>query len=94
VSGQFHAPAALPLGKEPFNTHWIGGWEGLRAGLHDVEKKKFLTLPGLKLRPLSHPALASCYTDRAIPVPKGILHTVSNTGIYCSSDKIGRVYLV
>jgi hypothetical protein len=25
---------------------------------------------------------------------KEILHTVSNTGIYCSSDKVGRVYLV
>jgi hypothetical protein len=23
-----------------------------------------------------------------------ILHTVSNTGIYCSSDKVGTVYLV
>jgi hypothetical protein len=25
---------------------------------------------------------------------KEILHTVSNTGIYCSSDKVGTVYLV
>jgi hypothetical protein len=29
---------------------------GLRAGPDDVEKKKFLTLPGLKLRPLGRPA--------------------------------------
>jgi hypothetical protein len=36
-------------------THWIGGWVDLRAGLHDVEKKKLLTLPGLKLRLLGHP---------------------------------------
>ena len=27
-------------------------------------------------------------------VTKGILHTVSNTGIYCSSEKFGTVYLV
>jgi hypothetical protein len=27
-----------------------------RAGLDDVEKRKFLTLPGLELRPLSRPA--------------------------------------
>jgi hypothetical protein len=27
-----------------------------RAGLDDLEKKQFLTLPGLKLRPLSRPA--------------------------------------
>jgi hypothetical protein len=28
----------------------------LRAGLHDVQKKKFFTLPGLELRPLGRPA--------------------------------------
>jgi hypothetical protein len=31
-------------------THWIGGWVEPRAGLDDVEKRKFLTLPGLELR--------------------------------------------
>jgi hypothetical protein len=34
------------------DTHWIGGWVNPRAGLNDVEKRKFLTLPGLELRPL------------------------------------------
>jgi hypothetical protein len=29
---------------------------GLRAGLDDMEKRKFLTLPGLELRPLGRPA--------------------------------------
>jgi hypothetical protein len=29
---------------------------GPRADLDDVEKRKFLALPGLELRPLSHPA--------------------------------------
>jgi hypothetical protein len=33
-------------------THWIGGWEGPNAGLDDVEKRKFLTLPGLEFGPL------------------------------------------
>jgi hypothetical protein len=28
----------------------------LRAGLDDVERRKFLTLPGLELRPLGRPA--------------------------------------
>jgi hypothetical protein len=37
-------------------THWIGGWVGPRAGLDDVKKKKFLTLPGFELRPLGRPA--------------------------------------
>jgi hypothetical protein len=30
ASGQLHAPAALPPGKEPPRTHWIGGWVGPR----------------------------------------------------------------
>jgi hypothetical protein len=41
------------------------------------------------------------FLDRAISLysskildKKEILHTVSNTGIYCSSDKVGTVYLV
>jgi hypothetical protein len=37
-------------------THWIGGWVNPRAGLYDLEKRKFLTLPVLKLRPLGRPA--------------------------------------
>jgi hypothetical protein len=36
-------------------TYWIGGWVGPRAGL-DLEKWKFLTLPGLQLRSLIRPA--------------------------------------
>jgi hypothetical protein len=38
------------------STHRIGGWVGPRAGLEDVEKRKFLTLSGLELRPLGRPA--------------------------------------
>jgi hypothetical protein len=37
-------------------TYWIGGWVGPGAGLDDVEKRKFLTLPGLELRLLGRPA--------------------------------------
>jgi hypothetical protein len=55
VNGQLHAPAALPLEKEPPSIHWIGGWVNPRAGLDDAEKK-FFTLPGLELQPLGHPA--------------------------------------
>jgi hypothetical protein len=36
-------------------THWLEGWVDHRAGLDDVEKRKFLTLPGLDLRPLGRP---------------------------------------
>jgi hypothetical protein len=48
VSGQLHAPTALPPG--------IGDWVGSNVVLDDVEKRIFLTLPGLELRPLSRPA--------------------------------------
>jgi hypothetical protein len=36
-------------------THLIGGWVGPRAGLDDVEMRKFLILPGLELRSLGFP---------------------------------------
>jgi hypothetical protein len=35
----------------------------------------------------------SLYSSKIVG-KKEILRTVSNTGIYCSSDKVGRVYLV
>jgi hypothetical protein len=56
MSGQLHAPADLPPVGKVIVTHWIEGWVDHRAGLDDVEKRKLLTLPGLKLRPLSRPA--------------------------------------
>jgi hypothetical protein len=56
VSGQLHVPAALPPGEKDPDTHWIGGWVDPRAGLDDLEKRKFLTPPGLELLPLSRPA--------------------------------------
>jgi hypothetical protein len=48
-------PGRFTPGKCP-GTHWIGGWVGPRAGLDDVENRKFLTLPGQKLRFLGRPA--------------------------------------
>jgi hypothetical protein len=38
------------------STYWIGGRVNPRASLGDMEKWEFLTLPGLKLRPLGPPA--------------------------------------
>jgi hypothetical protein len=43
-------------GERAPGTHWIGGCVVPRAGLDNVKKRKFLTLPGLVLRPLGHPA--------------------------------------
>jgi hypothetical protein len=44
-----------PRGKS-HGTHWIGGWVGPRTGLDDVEKRKFLTLPGFEIRTRRRPA--------------------------------------
>jgi hypothetical protein len=45
--------------------------------------------------------IPNCFQDRAISLysykivdKKEILRTVSNTGIYCSNDNVGTVYLV
>jgi hypothetical protein len=56
MSGQLHTLAALPPGERAPGTHWIGGSVGLRDGLDVVEKRIFLTLLGLELRPLGRPA--------------------------------------
>jgi hypothetical protein len=49
-------PGRLIPGERAPGTYWIGGWVDPRVGLDDVEKRKFMTLPGLELRPSGHPA--------------------------------------
>jgi hypothetical protein len=58
IGGEWSAsrPGRFTPGERAPGTHWIGGWVCLRTGLDDVEKRKFLTLPGLELRPLCRPA--------------------------------------
>jgi hypothetical protein len=53
VGGEWSAsrPSRFTPGERATGTHWIGGWVGPRAGLDDVGKRKFLTLPGLELLP-------------------------------------------
>jgi hypothetical protein len=58
VGGEWSASrhSRFTPGKRASGTHWIGGCGGHTAGLDDVEKRKFLNLPGLELRPLGRPA--------------------------------------
>jgi hypothetical protein len=53
VGGEWSAsrPCRFTPRERAPGIHWIGGWVDRRAGLDDVEKRKFLTLPGLELRP-------------------------------------------
>jgi hypothetical protein len=50
-----------------------------RAGLDDVEKKKFLTLLGLELDLSVIQPIPSSYTNYAIPGPKVLSAPFSNT---------------
>jgi hypothetical protein len=58
VGGEWSASrlGSCTPGERAPGIHWIGGWVDPRAGLDDLERRKFLTLPGLELRPLSRPA--------------------------------------
>jgi hypothetical protein len=49
-------PGRFTPEEKALSIHWIRGWVGRRAGLDDVEKRKFFTLPRLELRPLCRPA--------------------------------------
>jgi hypothetical protein len=57
VGGEWSAsrPGRFNPGERIHGTHWLGGWVDPRTGLDD-EKRKFLALPGLELRPLGRPA--------------------------------------
>jgi hypothetical protein len=56
VTGQLHGLGCFTREERAPGNHWVGGWVELRPGLDDVEKRKFLTLPGLELRPLGYRA--------------------------------------
>jgi hypothetical protein len=56
-------------GERAPGIHWIGVWVDPRAGLDDVEKRKFLTLPGLKLDPSVVQPVVCRYTAYTIPAP-------------------------
>jgi hypothetical protein len=49
-------PCLFSPGENVFGTNLIGGWMCLRAGLDDMEKWKFLTLPRIELWPVDRPA--------------------------------------
>jgi hypothetical protein len=52
INGQLYPRGKIPASR----IHWIVIWEGPRTSMDDVGKGKFLTLSGLELRPLGHPA--------------------------------------
>jgi hypothetical protein len=71
---------SLYLRERAPGTHWIGGWVDPKAGLNDVEKIKFCTLPELELRPLGRPTSSQSLYLQSYPVTK----------IVCSPLKVNR----
>jgi hypothetical protein len=66
-------PGRFTPGERAPGTHWIGGWVDLKAGLDDLQKRKFLTLQELELRPLDRPARSYslyrlCYYGSPYPI--------------------------
>jgi hypothetical protein len=69
--------------------------------MDNVEKRKFLALPGLELRPLGHPALTCSYTDCAIPAEEkepsyifGIFYVVRYSILMVEVCTESRVFLI
>jgi hypothetical protein len=56
LAGGERSASGFTTGERDTATHWIRDWVDPRAGLDDVEKRKFLALPGLELRPLDRRA--------------------------------------
>jgi hypothetical protein len=73
---------------------------GPRTGLDDVEKRKFLTLPGLESNLLAVQPTASRCTDRAIPSPNLFVMTtiiiiiIHTTGTSSSSSSGGSSNII
>jgi len=71
VSGQFHAPGALPPRKEPLvPIRYIGIWLGTRAGLDPVVKREFPSpYRNWNPPPPDHPVRSPALYHSAIPAP-------------------------
>jgi hypothetical protein len=57
VGGEWSAsrPNRFTPGEKAPDTLWIAGWMDPRTSLGDMEKRKFLILPGHELRPIGCP---------------------------------------
>jgi hypothetical protein len=62
-------PGRFTLGERALGTHWVGGWLEPRAALDDMDKRKFLTLPGLEFRHLGPPGRSQSLYRLSYPGP-------------------------
>jgi hypothetical protein len=64
MTGQLHAPAALPLRERALGTHGIGACVGSRAGFDDMEKS--LAFSGIEPRWTGPKSITGFYTGAII----------------------------
>jgi hypothetical protein len=55
-------------GERAPGTHWMGSWVDPRAGLDDVENRKFLILSGIELRHFGRPVRSQSLYRLRYPV--------------------------
>jgi hypothetical protein len=87
MSGQLHASAALPPEKQPpvpigYEDRWAP-----EPGQDDMEKKKFLPLPGLELWPFDRPARSQSLYRLSYPGSRNNLRA-ENDSEFCLVDNI------
>jgi hypothetical protein len=71
-----------------FYPDWIGRCKCLRAGLDDVKKRKYLTLPGIEFRPLGRPARSQSLYRLRYP---GSYHVNSELNTLPSKNRVASV---
>jgi hypothetical protein len=59
-------PLSLYPRERVHGTQWIGGWVGPRAGLDDVENRKYWILPGHELQALEDSERDKAYSRHCI----------------------------
>jgi hypothetical protein len=84
-------PCRFTPGEEAPGTHWIGGWVDPRDGLDHVEKRKFLSLPELELRPLGRPARRQSLYRLCYPGSVCILGSQKSTCSYTTYTEMEQL---
>jgi hypothetical protein len=81
-------PGSFTPGERAPGTYCIGGLVDPRAGLDNMGKWKFLTLPGLETRPLSRPARSRKFRYISYFIHGCYMSQPSHTPIFYEPDDI------
>jgi hypothetical protein len=70
----------------PPGTHWMEGRVHQRAGLDDVEKRKFLSLPGFELRPFGRPTSSQSLYRQRLCEPRTAVMAKASSSLHESTS--------